>query len=62
MTANLSLNYRAPTKADQWIVIKTRILNQQGRKINVAGTVETLDGVVLVEARCAAEMIPAYYS
>lgn len=51
VTANLSLNYRAPTRADQFIVMRTRVVEMKGRKITVAGTVETLDGNVLVEAR-----------
>ncbi|KII86193.1 hypothetical protein PLICRDRAFT_114569 [Plicaturopsis crispa FD-325 SS-3] len=50
VTAKLSLNYRAPTRADQFIVIKTKILEQRGRKAVVEGRVEDLDGSVLVEA------------
>ncbi|KAI0794965.1 Thioesterase/thiol ester dehydrase-isomerase [Abortiporus biennis] len=50
VTANLNLNYKAPTRADQFIVIKTRLIEGKGRKVSVAGTVEDLDGNVLVEA------------
>ncbi|THH30535.1 hypothetical protein EUX98_g3663 [Antrodiella citrinella] len=50
VTANLNLNYRAPTRADQFIVIKTRLLEQKGRKVVVAGSIEDLQGTVLVEA------------
>ncbi|KAG2024079.1 hypothetical protein CC2G_001671 [Coprinopsis cinerea AmutBmut pab1-1] len=50
VTAKLSLNYRAPTMADQFVVIKTKLTEIKGRKAKVSGTVETLDGTVLVEA------------
>jgi acyl-coenzyme A thioesterase PaaI-like protein len=50
VTANLSLNYKAPTKADQFVVIKTRVDDIQGRRAYVSGTVEDLQGTVLVEA------------
>jgi acyl-coenzyme A thioesterase PaaI-like protein len=50
VTANLHLNYRAPTRADQFVMIKTRIVERAGRKITVAGAIETLDGTPLVEA------------
>ncbi|KAJ3551366.1 hypothetical protein NM688_g4747 [Phlebia brevispora] len=50
VTAYLNMNYRAPTRADQFVVIKTRLLEQNGRKVKVAGTVEDLQGNVLVEA------------
>ena len=36
--------------AQQFIVIKTRLREAKGRKVKVAGTVEDLDGNVLVEA------------
>ncbi|KAH8077754.1 Thioesterase/thiol ester dehydrase-isomerase [Cristinia sonorae] len=50
VTANLNLNYRAPTRADQFIAIKTRVLEKKGRKVVVAGSIEDLQGTVLVEA------------
>ncbi|OBZ77278.1 hypothetical protein A0H81_01640 [Grifola frondosa] len=50
VTANLTLNYRAPTRADQFIVIKTRLQDVNGRKVRVTGTIEDMQGVVLVEA------------
>lgn len=34
----------------QFLVIKTRLAEQKGRKVKVAGTIEDLDGNVLVEA------------
>ncbi|KAF9457363.1 mitochondrial protein [Collybia nuda] len=50
VTAKLSLNYRAPTRADQFIVIKTFLDEAKGRKTVVSGRIEDLDGTVLVEA------------
>lgn len=50
VTANLSINYRAPTFADQFIIIKVRLLEKRGRKVQVSGQVEDLRGNVLVEA------------
>jgi len=50
VTAKLSLDYRAPTRADQFIVIKTTLTKAKGRKAEVSGRVETLDGTLLVEA------------
>ncbi|KAI0068991.1 acetylornithine and succinylornithine aminotransferase [Artomyces pyxidatus] len=50
VTANLNINYRAPTRADQFIVLRIRLLEKKGRKTKVAGTVEDLSGNVLVEA------------
>ncbi|KAF9482936.1 Thioesterase/thiol ester dehydrase-isomerase [Pholiota conissans] len=50
VTATLSLNYRAPTMADQFVVIKTQIQEVKGRKATVTGRVEDLMGTVLVEA------------
>ncbi|KAF7290231.1 4HBT domain-containing protein [Mycena indigotica] len=50
VTAKLTLNYRAPTRADQFVVLRTSLVSQSGRKAFVKGTVEALDGTVLVEA------------
>ncbi|KAF9517449.1 hypothetical protein BS47DRAFT_1326160 [Hydnum rufescens UP504] len=50
VTANLSLNYRAPTKADQFLKITTQLIEQKGRKVVVSGRVEDLGGKVLVDA------------
>ncbi|KAL0956959.1 hypothetical protein HGRIS_003060 [Hohenbuehelia grisea] len=50
VTANLSLNYRAPTRANQFVVIKTKLDSVKGRKTVVSGTLEDLDGCVLVQA------------
>ncbi|KAI0364841.1 Thioesterase/thiol ester dehydrase-isomerase [Pilatotrama ljubarskyi] len=50
VTANLNINYKAPTRADQFIVIKVKLDEAQGRKARVSGTVEDMAGNVLVEA------------
>ncbi|KAI0740514.1 Thioesterase/thiol ester dehydrase-isomerase [Earliella scabrosa] len=50
VTANLNINYKAPTRADQFIVIKVKLDEAQGRKSRVSGTVEDMAGNVLVEA------------
>ncbi|KAG6830277.1 hypothetical protein H0H92_001543 [Tricholoma furcatifolium] len=50
VTASLNLNYRAPTRADQFLVIRTFLTEAKGRKALVTGRVEALDGTLLVEA------------
>jgi len=50
VTAKLALSYRAPTRADQFIVIKTKLVEHKGRKAVVSGRIEDLDGTLLVEA------------
>ncbi|RPD72257.1 Thioesterase/thiol ester dehydrase-isomerase [Lentinus tigrinus ALCF2SS1-7] len=50
VTASLNINYKAPTRADQFIVIKVKLDEAQGRKARVSGTVEDMAGTVLVEA------------
>lgn len=42
----------------QFIVIKTRLVELKGRKVTVTGTIEDLDGNVLVEARYAVILAP----
>ncbi|KIY63393.1 Thioesterase/thiol ester dehydrase-isomerase [Cylindrobasidium torrendii FP15055 ss-10] len=51
VTATLEISYRAPTKADQFIVIKTKLDELKGRKAWVSGTVEDVNGKVLVQAK-----------
>jgi len=50
-TANLSINYRAPTTADQFIVMKTKVTDTQGRKVWVDGWVQDTNGAVLADAK-----------
>ncbi|KAH9943962.1 Thioesterase/thiol ester dehydrase-isomerase [Amylocystis lapponica] len=50
VTASLSLRYRAPTRADQFLVVKTYVKDVEGRKARVFGVIEDLSGTVLVEA------------
>ncbi|RDB27286.1 hypothetical protein Hypma_004371 [Hypsizygus marmoreus] len=51
VTAQLQLNYRAPTRADQFIIIRTFVEEVNGRKVRVKGLVEDLEGNILVEAQ-----------
>ncbi|KAI9276804.1 HotDog domain-containing protein [Phascolomyces articulosus] len=64
-TANLSVDYRKPCKADQWVVIRGKLDRVEGRKAYANATVETLDQTLLTEAsalyvspRMAAEAAP----
>lgn len=50
VTATLSLKYKKPTFANQFLVIRTELTEQRGRKAWVRGKVEDLDGQTLVEA------------
>ena len=55
VTANLNINYRNPTKAGSYIVLKAKTQKVEGRKAWVEGRIETLGedeepGTVLVEA------------
>ncbi|KAK6353768.1 hypothetical protein TWF730_008195 [Orbilia blumenaviensis] len=57
MTANLDVNYRAPCKANQFVIIKAETTKVEGRKAWVSGRLESLpapgaegDGKLLVEA------------
>jgi len=50
VTANLNINYVAPTRADQFIVVRTHLVEVKGRKSRVSATIEDLDGNVLVQA------------
>jgi len=45
------LDYKAPTKADQFVVMKTRLVEIKGRKAVVEGRIEDLHGNVLAQAR-----------
>lgn len=50
VTANLSVNYRAPTKADQFLVVRVSLKEMQGRKSWTTAKIETLDGTLLADA------------
>jgi acyl-coenzyme A thioesterase PaaI-like protein len=55
VTATLTVNYRKPCKADQFVVLKAETTKVEGRKAWVKGRLETLppdgsDGDLLVEA------------
>lgn len=42
LTANLNVNYRAPCKANQFVVLKAEVTKAEGRKAWVEGRIETL--------------------
>lgn len=50
VTATLNLKYKKPTFAAQYIVIKTKLVDQKGRKAWVQGRIENTEGENLVEA------------
>ncbi|GAA5826631.1 hypothetical protein JCM11251_002827 [Rhodosporidiobolus azoricus] len=50
VTATLTMNYKKPTFANQYLVIRTQLERQQGRKAWVKGTIENTEGEVLAEA------------
>ncbi len=65
VTASLTLNYRKPVLARNYVVLKAEVVRVEGRKVWVKGTIESLeqaneekikkeegggDGMVLVEA------------
>jgi acyl-CoA thioesterase FadM len=41
-----------PTRADQWVVIRTKLLEKKGRKVVVGAEMQTLDGETLADAKC----------
>ncbi|KAI9491648.1 HotDog domain-containing protein [Zychaea mexicana] len=50
-TANLSVDYRKPCKADQWVVIRGKLDRVEGRKAYAHARVETaIDHTLLTEA------------
>jgi acyl-coenzyme A thioesterase PaaI-like protein len=56
MTASLEINYKAPAKADQYLVLKAETTKVEGRKAWVEGRIETLpdegkEAVVLATAK-----------
>ncbi|CAN6641103.1 hypothetical protein TRVA0_018S01838 [Trichomonascus vanleenenianus] len=42
VTAKLDLNYKAPVHANSYVVLKSRVVEQKGRKVVVKGQLETL--------------------
>lgn len=43
VTANLQINYKKPTMAGQFLVLKAKTIKQEGRKAWVEGWIESLD-------------------
>ena len=64
VTANLNINYRSPTPAGSYVVLKAETIKVEGRKVWVKGRIELLGdtiepGKLLVEAE-ALFIEPAY--
>ncbi|GAA5940541.1 hypothetical protein JCM3775_004823 [Rhodotorula graminis] len=52
VTATLAMKYKKPTFANQYLVVRTSLVKQQGRKAWVQGRIEDAEGTTLVEAEC----------
>jgi hypothetical protein len=50
VTAWLKVDYKVPTRAEQWVVFKSKVDKVDGRKVFVSGTVEDISGTVLAKA------------
>jgi len=50
VTSMLNIRYRAPTLADQFVVVRVKLQEQRSRSVTVGGQVETAEGQLLVEA------------
>lgn len=51
VTAHLEIDYRKPVRADQFVVVETRLVEAEGRKAWVQGTMKDLQGNTLVESK-----------
>ncbi|KAF8581895.1 Thioesterase/thiol ester dehydrase-isomerase [Ramaria rubella] len=51
VTANLNVDYKAPTFADQFVIMKTKLIEIKGRKAIVQGQIEDLKGNILAQAK-----------
>lgn len=50
--ANLNINYRLPTRADQFVAIYTKLVEKKGRKVVVNAEMKNLAGETLADAQC----------
>ncbi|WVN89328.1 uncharacterized protein L203_104550 [Cryptococcus depauperatus CBS 7841] len=50
VTANLNINYRSPCTADQFVVVRTNVVEVKGRKCVVEAKMETLNGESVADA------------
>lgn len=57
MTAWIRIDYKAPTRADQFIVFKSKVDRVDGRKVFVSGHIEDLEGTVLVKAESVTPIV-----
>ncbi|ORX99728.1 Thioesterase/thiol ester dehydrase-isomerase, partial [Basidiobolus meristosporus CBS 931.73] len=49
-TANFSINYRRPTFADNFVVVRTEVTKIEGRKGFVKGQIEDVQGNILADS------------
>ncbi|AAW45843.1 hypothetical protein CNBJ1600 [Cryptococcus deneoformans B-3501A] len=51
VTANLNINYRSPCMADQFVVVRTKVVELKGRKCVAEAKMETLSGETVADAK-----------
>lgn len=51
VTARLEIDYRKPVKADQVVIVETRLVEAKGRKVTVEAKMRSLEGELMVESR-----------
>lgn len=51
VTANLNINYRSPCMADQFVVVRTKLVELKGRKCVAEAKMETLSGEIVADAK-----------
>jgi acyl-coenzyme A thioesterase PaaI-like protein len=49
-TANLNVNFRKPIGSDQLVILKSKLVEQKGRKYKLEATIRDMQGQVLVES------------
>ncbi|KAG8732642.1 hypothetical protein FRC10_000785 [Ceratobasidium sp. 414] len=60
VTANLSVNYRAPTRADQFISIHTHLKTLEGRKVALVGEIRSVESNEVLVTASALFVQPKY--
>ncbi|KIM25034.1 hypothetical protein M408DRAFT_34021, partial [Serendipita vermifera MAFF 305830] len=50
VTAWIRIDYKSPTRADQFVVLNSKVDRVEGRKVFVSGQIEDLEGTVLAKA------------
>jgi acyl-coenzyme A thioesterase PaaI-like protein len=60
VTANLSVDYRAPVPADSRVLVRVRLSKQEGRKLYFTAQMTNLDGSVLYAEATSLYIIPRH--